>query len=336
MISLSGPRAGRPRRPKFELGHRQRGHPHVERVHLLPGHRAAQTCHGRRAIEVQHHVFFAAPGHLDRLAGHGRGQPHGLYHVVRLEAPAEATAHQHGVQVHLGGVEAGDLGRLLTRRRGILHAGPNVELALMQPGHGVHRLHRCVRQEGNAVLGLERRAVGQSLVDVAIVAQPAVAVLLAHRCNDAIHHRRRAGRVAGPGPVALHGLRGLEGAPGVVGDDGDTAGQVDHLQHAEHRLGGGGVEADERGAHYRVHANGGKHHVGQPHVDAEGCRADALGHHVDPRHRLAEVAPLLTRFQRRAGRQVDRGRCRRQFQIGQASAVGGDDAAVVGLQLRRG
>ena len=205
----------------------------------------------------------------------------------------------------------------------------------MQPGHSVHRLHRRVRQEGNAVLGLERRAIGQYLVDVAVVAQPAVAVLLGHRCNDGIHHRRRAGRVAGLGPVALHGLRGLEGAPGVVGDDGDAAGQVDHLQHAAHRFGGGGVEPAERRAHRRVHAHGGKHHVGQPHVDAEGCRAGALGDHVDPRHRLAEVAPLLARFQRRAGRQVDRGRRRRQFRVGQASAVWGDDAAVVGLQLRR-
>ncbi|HSW06010.1 hypothetical protein, partial [Aquabacterium sp.] len=68
---------------------------------------------------------------------------------------------------------------------------------------------------------------GQCLVDVAVVAQPAVAVLLGHRCHDGIHHRRRGGRVAGLGPVALHGLRGLEGAPGVVGDDGDAAGQLD-------------------------------------------------------------------------------------------------------------
>ena len=280
------------------------------------------------------HVLFAAPRQLDRPTAHGHRQPHRLQHIVGLGAPTEPAAHQRGVDVDLLRVEPGELGGLVARDGGRLGAGPHVEPPLAQPGHRVHRLHRGVGEVGHAVLGLQRLAGGERGVHIAVVAQPAVPVRLVERGHDRVHQRPRRQRMHRVTPVASHGLRRLERPPGVVGDDAHAAGQIHHLQHASHRLRGGGVEAFQRCVQRRVHPHRGEHHLGQAHVHAEDRRAGAFAHHVHPRHRLAEVAPLRTGLQRRIVRQRDLRGVLGQFGVGQAPAVRGDHRALLRLERR--
>ena len=193
-------------------------------------------------------------------------------------------------------VEVGELGRGLDQLQRHLRCRPDIESVRLQVHCRVHRLQRRVREVRCAVFDLER-AIAQVIVDVTVVAEPAVAVIVVERRRDCVEHRRGVRRVAGRLPLEANALRRLDGAPRVVGDHGCAAGHRHDGLDTAARFGVGRVERHGAGTERRVRDHSGVTHAGTLEVDAVHRGTGRLGHRVEPAHRLAEVAPFAAGLQ---------------------------------------
>ena len=201
-IATSGPSAGWLEPAKLRGRDRRVTQRQVVGRHLAVGGRAAHARDAQRAREVVRHVLLARPGHLDRHARVRLRQLHRLAHVVVLEPAAEAAAADLHMQVDGRFVEPGQPRSGGDDEARDLRAGPDVEPPVLQQHRGVHRFQRGVRQVGHAVLGLQHAAAGgtQRRLDIAVVAQAAVAALVGERRGHAREQRLAWWPGTAPGP----------------------------------------------------------------------------------------------------------------------------------------
>ena len=136
----------------------------------------AKPSHSGWAESVLRQVFLAAPGQFDSFTWHCHGQAHRLIDEIGFQSSPEAAAHGRDMQVHLGWLQAGQLGRLLEHQRGHLGADPQIKLAFVQACHRSGWLQGRVRQKGGTVFSFEGFLALQRGDYVAVVAELTVLV----------------------------------------------------------------------------------------------------------------------------------------------------------------
>src|SRR5262245_18826969 len=102
--------------------------------------RTAHPRYAKRTREVVTHVLLARPGHLDRASRLRFRQFDRLADIVVFEAPAKAAAGIQAMQLDVLGAESRDLSRHCNHEQRNLRSGPDVEPAILQLDHGIHRL----------------------------------------------------------------------------------------------------------------------------------------------------------------------------------------------------
>src|SRR2546425_11542376 len=107
-----------------------------------------------RAVEVAARIVFAAVDELYRLAGDLREHRRANDRIGR-EAAAESAAEVHGVDLHLAGDDACDLGEDALRRTLGLRAGPDLDFPFAHPGGAIERLHARMREIRRLIFGLD-------------------------------------------------------------------------------------------------------------------------------------------------------------------------------------
>ena len=185
-------------------------------------------------------VVLARPHHLHRLPAR-LGHVHRLGDEVRggVGPPAEAAAEEHGVDLDLLGLEAGDLGREPAGRSSGTGCPTQIShLSAREPDGAVGRLHHRVRQVGHVVLGLD--GLGR-LARAPAAVSPALAAGIP-RVRPAAGTRSGAASLSSsaPGPRShstASASRPELGRPEVVGHHGDAGRHLHHVAHARHRLG---------------------------------------------------------------------------------------------------
>jgi hypothetical protein len=280
------------------------------------------------------HVFFARIGQLDRRALHLDGDLGGLLDHLVFQPVAETAAHVERMDGNPFRIDAGDLADIVLDEARDLCTGPDLGAVFIDPDDGADRFERGMGQVGRAVFGADDLAgFGNRDLDIAVIALAAVERILGEAVGKRLPVLLHRGRERGRAPFGFDRLGGLEGAPGVVGDGGDTAGDRDHLADAAHFQRLAGVKAVHRSGLGRVELDCGMDHAFDLVVDAIALRAGGLGDDVDALHRLADQAPLGRRAQLDVLRRLDPRGDRRQFRIGERSAVGKQHAAGLGPQL---
>src|SRR2546422_59400 len=130
-------------------------------------HAARHPGHRGRAVEVAARIVLAAVDELYRLAGDLREHRRANDRIGR-EAAAESAAEVHGVDLHLAGDDACDLGEDALRRTLGLRAGPDLDFPFAHPGGAIERLHARMREIRRLVFGLDffrrRRGLGVAFV----------------------------------------------------------------------------------------------------------------------------------------------------------------------------
>ena len=211
----------------------------------------------------------------------------------------------------------GNLGRKTER---VLGARPQFADIVVNPRRAIHRLHRCVRKVGHAILGFDGACSGcHRRIDVT---RYEVDDLVAS-CDRAIH-------VGGElleyvtlldGFVAVlaefHGklVQRLPGRPVTVRDDGNCIVEIDDFAYARHVLHGRLVYGFHAGAKHGRCLHGGVFHARQLCVYAERRAAIDFGRHIQSLYVRAEDRELIRRLENRLYGLRQFGRLSREFCI---------------------
>ena len=194
-----------------------------------------------------------------------------------LRTPAEAAAGQHGLDLHLIGLEAEHAGDGLMVARLQLAAEPRERTLAIPAQEAVQRLHRRMRQIGKDVLRLDHPLLaGQRGFRIPMPAR---------------HHARLARQVpilfdelvaaallgGGLIPGDAQHFAPLEGGPHPVGVDGDTGGNFFDIDHAAHRQCVARLERHDLSAEAGRPRDDDREHVGLADVDGELRGAVGLG-----------------------------------------------------------
>ena len=189
-----------------------------------------------------------------------------------------------------------------------------------------------MRHIGRAVFGADGIAAQRGF-DIAVVAPDLVQPLGGKGICHGLPMLRLLRRVGRGTPFAGDGVHRLEGAPGVVRHHGHAARHGHDLLHAAQAFGTLGIKADQRATLARIDLDGGMQHALHAQIDAVAQRAGGLGRHVQPRHGLADQAPLAGVAQRDLLHRLFRcGECC-QLGVGQALPIRQHDGALVRLEL---
>ena len=326
------------------------GHDGLPDQPVVPGQHAARAVEADlRAVQVHRPVVAAADvvlacpqrAHRRCQPGSARSLRHlaGLDHVVAAgqAAAAETAAGHLHVHLHLLGLQAQHAGRGGAVQPRHLRAHPQLGAVAVQLHGAVQRLHRRVRQVGEDELGLDaQRRTGQRRHVGVEVPRPR---LLGQRAE--LRQQRRAVGLLDRAVVPLQPQRfaALARRPEAVGDDGHALGaavqrHAQHGAHAGHRARGAVVHAGQLRAEHRRARHHGRQHARQPHVDAVGLLAAALGAGVQPGRRTADQPEVGRVLQHHPGRhRLARG-VGGERAVGQAAAVGRQHLA--GARAQRG
>ena len=115
-------------------------------------------------------------------ARHRQCQLHRLLHMGHLQPVAKAAPHGQHIDLHGLRRDTRNSGGAVADEQRDLGAGPDFHLPLQHPHHRVHRLHRRMREVGNAIARVDDLARLQRGVHIALIALAVViAVGIAQR-----------------------------------------------------------------------------------------------------------------------------------------------------------
>ena len=199
-----------------------------------------------------------------------------------LRAPAEAAAGQHGLDLHLIGLEAEHAGDGLMVARLQLAAQARHRTLSIPAQEAVQRLHRRMRQIGKDVLRLDHPLLRGPSAASASPCWPATVPGLRDKL-PVLFDELVAAALLGVGLVPGHAqlFAPLEGGPHAFGIDGDTGGDLFDIDHAAHRQRVAGLERHDLAAEAGRPRDDDREHVGLADIDGELRRAVGLGGAVE-------------------------------------------------------
>ena len=245
-----------------------------------------------RPVHVVLDVFLAAPEHLHR-AGDLFRDLHGPGDEIHLEPPAEAAAQEMVVHVDLGLRQPGHFGGGVLSEGRDLGSHPDVAAVRPDVDGAVHRLHSGVREERLLVDRLDLLSgAGHRRGDIAILARDN-SRFLRRRCQLLHDVGGRQVSVRPVVPTNVERGQALFRRPRIGGDHGHRVVEAHHLLHARNGLRLGVVDARDLAAEHGTGGHRGELHAGEPHVDAELCRAVDLVGSIESLRRRADQLEVL-------------------------------------------
>ncbi len=298
--------------PRFQLG--------VLRTGAVPGVDLAiiadcglESNRGLRAIGALPHFFLARPDQFDRPGRFHRQLDHLIDRgVLAGELAPEAAAERHGVESYVVQGKPRRVCGCLAAAQRVLHAAPDIQLAVLVMRGKRVGLHHHVVEEGRAVAGFDQLAPLASSIFASALISFSCAANMSGGVDSAM---------AAIAELGIERAQALDRRPVSFRHHRHCIVELHDLLDALHSHRRPRIDRFEppianRRGHYRGDA-----HLWQGKVDAIFGAAIDLGGNIDARDGLANQAEVLRLFQLGLGIKIALRRLGGQFAIAQRLAA---------------